>query len=350
MLKKKSQPRLYAGIDHLSLDTRIFNPTPTDIEHICQFFGLGRLKKFENEKGVVISHSNFFVYAETTQGQYALKFYPADATKMIVMEYAINRLLIGQAFATPAMYTGQNSKPFFTCQNRLATCFSYIEGLQAWQLIKKRNTVLQLNTVMLNLKKILSKSKDRIVLNQQESLTKQIHAAAQSSRAAIDYDQKELIETYLRDMYRAYQEYQPLFKRQWLHNNSTLTNFIIQEKTIYTLDLSHIREDYILSDLAALVISCLFLEISPNVIKPIIETYFKLHKIKPDCVFVLATLIQTGLIKEFLKNINREKNIHGFTHQADVKATYLYHLKARNKLITKFLMKLKDPNSFWHIF
>lgn len=339
-------PKLFAGIDSLSLDTRSFNPSQNDIEHICRFFCLGKLKSYEKEKCIAVSHSNFFVFIATAHGQYALKFYPADAVKTIATEYAINRFLIGRGFPTPAMCTGRNGYPSFASNDRLATCFSYIDGVQAWQHIKERNTIHRINAAMLSLKNHLSTAQEHIPLLKQENFTTMVNAVSRASRAAASYDQKKMVEASLQDACRAFKDHQPLFKRQWLHNNSTLTNFLIKDETVYTLDLSHIREDYILSDLAALVISCLFLDTPRTAIKNIIDNYFIQHKIKKDFMIILSVLVKIGLIKEYLKNVRREHSMDSSNdpQEPDVSKAYLFHLKARKKLIMTVLKKMSGTN------
>jgi Ser/Thr protein kinase RdoA (MazF antagonist) len=337
-------PKLFAGIDSLSLDTRNFNPSQNDIKQICRFFRLGQPQHYQKEKGITVSHSNFFVFVATTHGQYALKFYPADAAKTIATEYAVNRFLISRDFPTPAMYTGDNGRPSFASNDRLATCFSYIDGAQAWQHIKEQNTIHQINAAMLTLKNILSTAKERIPLSKQESFTATVNAAVRTSRTAASYDQKKMVEASLQDACRIFQDHKPLFKRHRLHNNATLTNFLVKDKTIYILDLSHIREDYILSDLAAMVISCLFLDTPRTIIKTIVGNYFTQHKIKKDHMMVLSTLVKIGLIKEYLKNVQREQSMDFLTCPPDTAKAYLFHLKARKKLITEVLKKMNGTN------
>ncbi len=337
-----SPANLFAGIDNLSLDKRKFNPSRDDIERICRYFSIGKLQHYEKEKGIIVSHSNFFVFVATTHGQYALKFYPPDAAKPIAIEYAINRILTDHHFPTPIMYAGIRGQPFFTGNDRLATCYSYINGLPVWQHIKQRNTIRQINAAMLSLKNILSTAMGRIPFLKQESLLSNTGTLTQDSRALAFYDQKETIDASLLDACRTYQHHQLLFTRQLVHNNITLTNILIFEETVYTLDLSHVREDYALCDLASLVISCLFFDIPAKTIKPIVKDYFTRHKIKQDHFLVLNTLVKIGLIREYLKNIRREKSPELSTYPPDLARTYISHLSKRKKSITAVLKKMND--------
>jgi len=340
-----SPANLFAGIDNLSLDKRKFDPSRDDIQRICRFFSLGQLQHYEKEKGIIVSHSNFFVFVETTHGQYALKFYPPDAAKAITIEYAINRILVNHHFPTPIMYAGNGGQPFSPSNNRLAACFSYIDGLPVWQHIKQRNTFPKINAAMLSLKNILSTIKGRIPFLKQESLLSNTVTLAQASRLTAPYEQKKMIDAALQDACRTYQKHQLSFTRQRLHNNASLTNFLIYKKTVYTLDLSHIREDYVLSDLASLVISCLFFDIPFTTIKTIAKDYFTQHRIETKHSPVLNTLVKIGLIKEYLLNIRREKSVGLSAYSPDLIRAYITHLSKRKKSITAVLKKMNDNPS-----
>lgn len=330
---------LFAGIDNISLDKRNFDPSQDDIELICRFFSLGKIKYYKKEKDTVVSHSNFFVFIETSHGQYALKFYPKDAAKTTAIEYAVNRFLIAHHFPTPIMCAGHNDQPFFTSNDRLATCFSYINGCQAWQQIKQRNTISQINATMLSLKNILSITQGHIPFFKQESFVTAVDTLIYASRATAPYDKREIIDASLKNACQSYQKNQPLFTRQWLHNNSSLTNFLVSKETIYLLDLSHIREDYILSDLASLVISCIFLEIPTKTIKAIVKDYIIQHEMKSEHLLILDALVKIGLTKEYLKNVQREKSIDCTAYPLDIINIYMFHLSARKELITSVLKK-----------
>lgn len=330
-------PDLFAGIDNLSLDTRSFDPSQDDIEHICRFFSIGKLQHYEKEKGIAVSHSNFFVFVVTTNGQYALKFYSTDAVKMITIEYAVNRFLIDHHFPTPIMYAGHDGQPLLASNGRLAACFAYVNGLPAWQQIKRRNTISQINTAMLSLKNILSVTKGRIPFLKQENFVATVNTLSHASREIAPYDKKEIIDASLKDACQLYQQRQPLFARQGLHNNASLTNFLINKETVYTLDLSHIREDYALSDLASLVISCLFLEIPTTTIKTIVKDYVTRHKMESEHLLVLNTLVTIGLIREYLKNVRREKSVDLAIYSSDIVHTYRSYLSARKESIAAVL-------------
>lgn len=337
---KQQATNLFAGIDNLSLDKRKFDPSRDDIERVCRFFAVGKLRHYEKEKGIIVSHSNFFAFAATTRGRYALKFYPPDAAKPIVIEYAVNRILVNQHFPTPIMYAGHGRQPFFAGNGRLAACYSYIDGLPAWQCIKQRNTIRQVNAAMLSLKNILSINMGRIPFLKQESFTTTAKALAQASRALAPYDQKEMIDVILQDACRSYRHHRLLFTRQLVHNNINLTNILIYKKTVYVLDLSHIREDYALCDLAGLVISCLFFNIPVATIKTIVKDYFTQHKIETEHSLVLNTLVKIGLIREYLKNVQREKSPGLSAYPPDLVRTYISHLSDRKKSITAVLKKI----------
>ena len=276
-----------------------FNPSPDNIKRICRFFGVGELQHYELEKAISFPHANYFIFAATTHGQYALKFYPSNEAKTISFEYAINRILAKDHFPTPAMYKGPGARAYMPSNGRLAACYSYINGSSAWDHIRQRKTIQQINAALLSLKNILLKNKKHIPIEKHPSLTLTINALLRSIGAMPPQDQQETIKASLLDACRTYQHHRSLFTRQWLHSDANLTNFLICPKNLYILDLSHIREDYALSDLASLIVSCV-MSIPFPTIKAIAQDYFSQHKINSDLSQVLNTLIKIGLIKEYL--------------------------------------------------
>ncbi len=330
------------GVDHHSLDLRNFDPGRDEIEAVCRYFGVGKLQGFEKEKGVITSHSNFFVFARAARGEFALKFYPPNADKAITIEYALNRILFKHHFPTPRMYAPRGGKPFIAGNERLAACYDFIDGKPAWQSIKEPNTVRQINTALLSIKKILSAGLKHLPLHQQADLLSRASTLARQSRALAVYDQKRIIEASLREACDTYQKYQPLFTRQRLHNNASLTNFLIYKKTAYVLDLSHIREDYALSDLASLVISCLFFNTPVKTIKAVTNDYFTRHQTGPEYFPVLNTLVRIGLAAEYLKNSRRDTSLESSAYPAALAQNYRTQLSKRKRSITAILKKMND--------
>ena len=330
---------LIAGADNLILDKRKFNPSRHEIKEICRFFNIGELQYYEKEKNIVVSHANFFVFVKTSHGPFALKFHPKDATKTLVSEYAINRILIDHHFLTPLMCRGKSGQPFFKSNDRLSTCYPYIDGSFVWRSIKNRGTFSQINAAMLSLKNILSASPKRLAFLKQKRLPSALSTLIHESRIMPSYDQKDTIEASLLDACRKFQDHQILFSRQWLHSNASLTNFLILNKKVYTLDLSHVQEDYCLSDLASLVISCLFFDISTATIMAIIKDHFNQHGFKPKHFIVLDALIKIGLVREYLKNIRREESLKATPSPSQLARSYLSQLKARKGSIAAILKK-----------
>ncbi|MCC6758824.1 MAG: phosphotransferase [Candidatus Omnitrophica bacterium] len=339
MTTSSKLPELFAGVDAPSLDIRTFHVSRSDIEAICVFFSLGKLKNYTQEKGTVVSHSNFFVFAKTSRGEYALKFFPSDAAKEISIEYAINRFLVERGLPTPPMHCGRDRKAYMPCNGRLAACFSFINGKPAWQQIGRTATINKINATILSLKRALAAAPASIPRLKQKNLTATVRELARTSKGNNPYDQKTFIDHVLKEACRTYQDQRHLFTGQWQHNNTTLTNFLVKEKTIYTLDLSHIREDYALSDLASLVISCHFLKIPQTVTKSIVQDYFRQHAASSQLLPVLNVLINIGLIKEYLKAIHRDKRLPTVNCPDKLKKTYSFYLQDRKKTILRLLKK-----------
>ena len=347
-VKKMPTADLFAGVDHSSFDTRKFEPSPEDVQGICRFFGIGKLRNYEKEKGLLVSHSNFLVFVKTTRGRYALKFYPAGAAAEIVLEYAVNRILAEHHFRVPAMHKGVSGPPVAIANDRLAVCYSYIDGQPAWKHIREPQTLRKINGALLSLKDILSASSHRLPPLKLETLVSTINALSRHSRALAPYDQKDLIDASLLEACKAYRHHQALFTHGWLHNNAGLSNFLIKKQTVYTLDLSHVQPDYDLSDLSSMIISCIFFKIPEKTIDKIAENYFSQqasYLFRPQdkgwhSFPVLNTLVKIGLVKEYLKNVRRQRSLGSSAGPQALARAYTSQLSKRKKTIAAALKKI----------
>jgi len=307
-------------------------PTPSlaDIRHLCRFFALGKVGNYKVEKKTLFPHANPLIFITTAKGKYALKFYPLNFGPTIAQEYAINHILIAGGFATPLMHAGPKAKPFLMSHEKLVTCYSYVDGIPAWKRIEDKDLIHQMNAALLSLKQIL-KAVDLSLLNaERPNLPLCVHALLRSSRALGPYDQKDIIESSLLRACQTFKQHRLLFTQEWLHQQPSLANFLICKKILYTIDLEHVQEDYILSDLAGLVISCLSFELPIKTVKTITNDYFNQHKIKKEYIVVLNTLVQLGLIEIYLKNIDRKPS-----------GQHTFDLSSRKKSIPILLKKLR---------
>ena len=346
-MRTTSAKKLPAGINHITFDQAMFDLFESDITDICRFFLIGKLRSYEKEKDSILSHNNLFVHVVTNRGQFAVKCYVKGTAKKIAIEYALNRILLNHRFPTPAMHAGPNGRPFCTVNGRLTACFSFIKGQTALQRIKKHNTIHQINAAMLKLNNILSAIGGRIAFVKHEALTTTINKTlTENSRAPLPSGQKKIIAAYLLDVCRTYQHHQPLFIRQWLHNHANLCNFLIDKKNVYVIDLEHIKEDYILSDLANLTVTSLFMEIPRTTVKVMVKDYLIQHKRKPEHIIVLNALVKLGLIKEYLKAVWLEQSKDFSRCPPDMAKTYLVHLKTRKEFIAGVLKKMGGGDRF----
>jgi hypothetical protein len=66
---------------------------------------------------------------------------------------------------------------------------------------------------------------------------------------------------------------------------------------------------------------------------------------------VLNALVQIGLIKEYLKNIRRERSVDLSACSADTAKTHLFYLTARQQLIADVLKNVTaDPKTLGSLF
>jgi len=327
---------LLAGPDNILFDLRSFHLSDNDIHLICRFFLIGEPQYFEKEKNIHISHSSFFVFIKTTSGEYALKFYPKNYAEKIIHEYSLTHLLRRFSdLSIPTMYTGKNKKPFYIFRDHIVVAYSYIKGEQAWQHISQKTVFTKLNAMILSLNSLLIKLRGKIVAPKNTHLTARIKTLLKISQS-LSFNQKSFITSLLKKLQQDYQIYAPCFHRRLIHNNLTLSNTLIADNTIYLLDLSHICEDYILSDLSSLICSCLFLDIPPKTIQNIIKNYLSNDIIKSSNV-ILMLLIQIVLIENYLLCLSRIKTTDFSPYPPALVQNYRFHLSNRMHQILQIL-------------
>lgn len=340
--KNKTHSEIMGGIDHISMDTRRFNPSQMDIEHVCRFFALGKLLAFEKEKHITVSHSNFFVFASTSQGNFALKFYPTSLSKNILHEYALNRYLVLRKFSTPAMLASPDGKPSVPSCGHLAACFEFIDGQQAWEHIQTKSVQIQINANIRLLKTILLPLSGSKLIDPHDNFAVRIKNLMQTASLLKPFKYEDYIRLELNHIAQEFNTHQKLFLRETLHNNVTLMNIIISKGRMFLLDLSHIKEDYRLSDLVALVLSCHFMKVSPKIIQAMIKQYFNAHGLTKIHKPILNAQLRLSFIREYLKNTAREKNQQGrCAMPASQIKLYAYYLAERAKHMIELLRHSK---------
>lgn len=336
-----------AGVDNRMFDTRIFEPSRDDIENACRFFQIGKIQEYSKEHGLQVSHSNFISFVQTTRGRYALKFYPREAQAAIVMEQAVNRILIENGFATPLMLKGRNGQASLPAHGRLAVCYAYADGSPAWKHIHEAKTIRLINSALVAMKEILSANARRLGPSlKPKPLNVSIDQLAKSARALGSFPGQDKVNASLLEACRTYQQHRTLFIPRWLHNNAGLGNFLMKGSTVVTLDLSHVCPDYEFSDLAGMIISCLFFNVAANTMDAAAEDYCARHgaghflpksRQRWHQFPVLRTLVKLGLVKEYLKNAQRQLSLPGRLEAKELKAAYGAQLSKRQRTIAAAL-------------
>ncbi len=309
-----------------------------EIQQICRFFDLGRPLHFENKMSG-LPHAHGLGLAKTSKGKFVIKCYPAYAAQRISLEYAINRILTQRRFPTPAMHAGPPHRPFCRISHQLFCCYDFIDGDHAWQSIQSRDTFRQINGNLIGIKNTLAPLKGRLPFLRQESLAAKIKDLSQKSKILKTYDHKNLIEGHLKNICRAFESQRRAFARQWLHNCATLTNFLKFKSKIYVIDLEHVREDYVLADLASLVLSCLSVDVKKDVplftIQAVIKDHYAQLRPSEEDLAVVRALFLLGLVKEYLHYIRACRLPGPASQQLSLKQARAFHLLADSKALTK---------------
>jgi len=333
---------MQAGVDCIRLDTRNWDIAKDDIAEVCRAFRLGNIKRYEKEPNIAVSHSNFFVFLATTRGAYAIKLYPANEEKALTAELILNRLLIKNKFPTPAMHLTIDRSAFLRLNQHRAACFDFINGEPVYRHRLDNETILQINERILQLKEILSRSVLPTRLLQTTSFPGRITSLLQTARQIAPFDGHELIDRSLILAHELFAGNPHLFERKPLHNIISLANLFRYRNKIYILDRSHIKADYELSDLASLVISCLFLSVPRTAIRSLIKKYLMVHKTEQNKSLVLTACLQLGLTQEYLKTVRRYQNISTAAKLSKLDRSYRSRLNQRIKLIRDILKEFQS--------
>ena len=332
MLKKSS---IFGGIDSKIFDNRKFIMTSPEVHKLCKDFRLGSLSSFFLEKNVLISHSNFLVFLKTNKGDYVFKFYPLRLSKDIIKELVLNKYLIKRGIRTPLMITTSNNKPFAETKTYLISCYEYIQGdpLYSWELnrfliSKIVRNIYSLNDMLSTLSKI---PRIQYVLDK-ESYVDKIRFLKTMIKRCPDLKEKELIVNCQKKIQHHYVRHLKLFIKRPIHSNISLSNILYDKNHIYILDLSHIRFDYELNDLANLYVSLCFFEVQESKMRILINEYFKIFKFRPIQLQILYNFIILHFLKEYLKILKKEENIPEGNTQPEMEIFRAELMKQKNKI------------------
>lgn len=294
------------------------------------------------EKNIKISHSNFIYFIGTAKGKYAIKFYPTWASKTINLELILNKLLLRNGLLTPFMHNKKNVPFIKTCEY-LAACYDYIEGKALYEQDIDHKIIKEMNESLLKIKTILADAKINSGITtylENEDISKKINFLTYSSENIDISKNKRLIDRVIKYLSTAYIINNGHFTPKPIHANASLSNIILYENKVYLLDLSHVKLDYELNDLAHLIISCFFHNISSKIIKMIILSYFNTHNLDLKKLRILTFFIQLGLIKEYFRIYREEKQARDYKSKPEGFGIYLSEIEKRKNLITCLIKQL----------
>ena len=338
---------IFGGIDARMFDDRTFEIKRSIVLQLCKDFRLGPIMNHSIGKDISISHSNHVIFVKTRQGRYVFKFNPIHFSKYVTKEFVLNRFLIKNNFRTPFMLATSMNKPFVNSAKYLISCFEYIEGQPLYlkslgpKLISEiAKTMLSMNTLLdrLTVKKNIRNMIDR------ETYARKLSDLKNSLKDFKNLKEKNKISKDLRILLSHYRLHTRFFKNKMIHSNISLSNMLQRDGHIYTLDLSHVRFDYELDDLANLNVSLNFFDIPEDKNKALNNEYFKIFVLGSYKVKVLYNFLLLKYYKEYLKILWREKKVN--LQKASRPNIELFKLeleKQKNKIqqqIEKFLCLL----------
>jgi Ser/Thr protein kinase RdoA (MazF antagonist) len=333
---KKTLPAILGDLDSKIFDIRNFNVRPSVISDLCKNFRLGRLKDYCVEKDIKVSHSNFVVFLSAGKGKFVLKFYPTHANKAILKEFVLNKFLIKNGGKTPAMLAANNDSAFVKEGGYLVTCYEfargrpiYLAGLNRPMIRKVLRFIHSFNGLLdcLNADKRFHHIIDR------EDYPTKIHFLHVMSRACGDSSEKGYVHGILKKIGIHYAQNLSAYTQKLIHCNLSLANILYDGRFLHMLDLSHIRHDYALNDLAYFYVSFCFFNGSREKIDTAVAEYFEDRKASEQKKSVFYNFVLLNFVKEYLKVLQKENNIYFCKNSLKNVAKFAHELLKRKNTI-----------------
>jgi hypothetical protein len=111
---------------------------------------------------------------------------------------------------------------------------------------------------------------------------------------------------------------------------------------IFLLDLSHVRIDFELNDLANLVVHCYLLNIDKKIIYQLIDAFFKINKIEKEKLKVLNIFITFHLIKNYINLIKKENKVSPYSLNHRFLEIFTSEIQKEKNKIIKLIQKFAE--------
>lgn len=285
-------------------DTRQFRVPSKSLERICSGFRIGMPKKVEMAKRSG-QPRNIIVVISTRSGKHVLKFHASsrESKNDIIREFAVNRLLAKHDIPVPAMYVSGSQNPFIEDGGYLVTGYEFIQGrplhkrVSFRELIKLIEIVSRLNRVLGGLESEGFPGND--------IFSARVKMLIRDSSSLAPFEAKVLVNEVLSDACKFYARSPQSFIRKLIHGDLRELNIRLSDGSFYILDLVSVRVDYMLSDLASLVISCFDINMPVPRILKMIRRYFIINRLGPRQLLLLTLFVRLGFVERYLVNIKR---------------------------------------------
>ena len=340
--------RILGGTSAKLFDLRKFNPEDFNLNKICGYFNIGSFKKYTKEDNIKISHSSHLVFVKTSRGEFVLKFRPLNTCRDIIKEFAINNFLIKYRFPTQLMFTTIKNLPFAKTKTHLITCYKKIPGrpLYSYKLDSKKIKKINQNIFWLNeLLSLFLKTQNKKLL-EKENIIKRMILLKRDLRSLNPNDDLKIIEDTLKEIYKFCLSDSKTLIRKPIHSNITLANMIFDGSEVFVLDLSHVRIDFQLNDLANLVANCYLLNIKEKNVSLLINDYVGKIGFGQKKLKTLNTFIILHLIRHYFKVIKIENKISRFSQHYNLLSILKSEIIIEKKKIINLIMNFTDPMHF----
>jgi len=291
-------------------DIRKFNVSKAEINLLMEEFGFGKAIDYGIETNINHTHSNKLIFATSDKKRkYAFKFYlKRERPLRFYIQFLVISKLISSGFRTNNMYLTKNGKPFYKLNNIYVAAYEMLDATPISNLDFKKLDKKTLLDIFFTLRKRLD------IINDKTNFKKYI---------INDFKKRYDLKNILKQLPKKDPETQTVKKIlkkiennlsktdngkliRFVHNNISLNNILLKNKTYYIIDFDHLTYDYHISDFASFITNLYINKIDQNEIDNLTLRYLKKTKDSPN---LLTSLVSLGLIKEYIKISGRLDNI-----------------------------------------
>ncbi len=308
---------------------------------MCRSFRLGKFVRPLEAPDILVSHSHFNYFLETSTGSYVFKFYPSSHAQSILVERLISKAAQAERIPTPSIHVS-GARPYAPLREYLAVCYSLVSGKPLYraalthrligtvvEAVYRFNAFLRGPRFFKTCGRFLEKEffLSRLSKLEKEAREDRDRADAATLKHGVDF------------LRRSYKRCSDDLVVCPVQTNLSLPNIMLDRGSVCFLDLCHVRRSYELNDLANLFANGIFLGVAAPWMKQFVVAYCERHEVPRGKHQALRFLIYAHMLTEFAKVSRRFFQSRVFR---DIRPLGLYReeLSKRRNTVARIMTRL----------